>query len=300
MSSVYGKTSDDFFRYLGGWYCPLECGGCEHKDWCKRGEKVDLKMLDTPSMRSAFRARPGWKWVSMDYSAVEMRIPASLSGEPVWIEGFKGQDSGTGMDAHSKTACALFKKEHVDKGSEERKKAKICTFASLYGGSARVIADQARVPLYEAEELLAGWWNALPRLKAWTKKKQAEALSTGFAKTYFGRIRRVTESKEGMYRGKGYAARTTMSHIVSGTAADVMKLSMIKIAHPKYGVVYKNGWQDKVKLLLQVHDELNFEVREEFVDEVVPVLKANMEFKIKEWPVPLTVDCKVGDGWDVK
>ena len=136
-------------------------------------------------------------------------------------------------------------------------------------------------------------------LSRWVKDLQNKSMKAGHVSTYFGRKRKLADLINSP-RGKGFALRTITSHKVQGTAADIMKLSMVKIAHPRFGVIAKNSWQDKCRLIFAVHDELNFEVKEEYVDEIVPVLVDKMTFRLKEWQVPLEVAFKVGSGWDIK
>jgi len=239
------------------------------------------------NIRDCFIADPGHTFIDIDYSQIELRVAASLSREPVWLKAFH-----EGKSVHKETANAIFGLNHSDK---EYKRAKTANFGILYGQTARAFSRMNNMSEIEAQLFIDGWYAAVPKVAEWIEKEKYHAWLTGYAETYFKRKRilqlNMFDSIDSEDKGIRAAwERKAISHIVQGTAADIMKIAIIR-CHER---IQKNNWP--IQLLLTVHDEILFQTPDQFVDTAVPFLIDAMEFVIKDW-VPITVDVEVGKRW---
>lgn len=303
------KQSDPYFQatkfnYYGYEYCanPVCQTSPENYDCPFRCEITPAKKVDISGIypiRNAFIARPGWVMLAVDYSQIELRIAANLSGEPAWIDAFL-----TGIDVHDATARAVFKTDKILKWM--RKLAKTCNFGALYGGGPGVLARNAGLELEEAKKIYQAWCEGVPTVMKWINSVQKAAIKDGYTATYFGR-RRPTElntpyalkaKKEDTRLYNGLVAgeqRKAGNHAVQGLAADFMKLAMVKVDKG----LQKAGLYDKALLLGTIHDELLFEIRQDVLLQAVQIIQPAMEVHnfAGTWKVPLICDVEASWSW---
>ena len=223
--------------------------------------------------------------ISADYSQIELRVIASMSGDENMINAFNNNE-----DIHASTAAKVF---NIDLGKvtkEQRSHAKIVNFGIIYGVSAFGLSNQTNLNRSESKLIIDNYYNSYPALKEFMTNQINFARENGFVQTILGRKRFLNDinSRNGMIRSS--AERNAINTPVQGSAADIIKLSMIKINKE----LKKHSL--KSKLILQVHDELVFDVPQEEVDSIKKILIENMEnaYKLK---VPLTVDLGIGNNW---
>jgi len=233
-------------------------------------------------VRHAVVAPEGYRLVWADYSQVELRILAHLSGDQALIEAFK-----KGEDVHRETAKHLFETEEVDE--KMRRVAKTVNFGIIYGMSPHGLADRLGIPLKEAEEFIERYFKKFPRVKEFLEATLKEAYQKGFVKTLFGRKRPLPELFDKSYHVRSFGERAAVNAVVQGTAADVMKMAMVALYRPLREL---GAW-----MVLQVHDELVVEAPVGKVEEVKELLKEKME-GVVELSAPLKVDVKEGEHWD--
>jgi DNA polymerase I len=223
--------------------------------------------------------------LSADYSQIELRIMAHMSGDAAMIEAFNHS-----ADIHTATAAKIYNVAIADVTSDMRRKAKTANFGIIYGISVFGLAERLTIPRAEAKELIDGYFANYPGVKAYMTKCIHDAHHTGYVSTLFGRRRYLKDihSANGIVRG--FAERNAINAPIQGTAADIIKIAMIKI-HEQ--IKAKNL---KSRMILQVHDELVFDVYKPELDEVKSIVKSCMENVIK-LAVPLLVEMGVGDNW---
>lgn len=265
---------------------------------------VDRKEL--PPIRQALRARPGFVYAAIDYSGVEYRVAGNLSQEPLWINEFLNNPN---PDPHSATAEGIFQKSRLEIIKEERDIGKTVNFTILFGGGGYTIAKNIGNGMApeKGEEIRQKFFRGAPKLHKFIQQTHREIKTIGYVKTKFGRKRMFPDGalnpfdpslsyeEKKKVRGKiSKAERDAFSTKVQGTAADIMKFSLLKL-HKK---IKEKGWEEDVKMLLTVHDEVVFEIRETMLDEVLPVLVACMtQHNIKDWKIPLVCDIEIGPNW---
>ena len=223
--------------------------------------------------------------ISADYSQIELRVIASMSGDENMINAFNNN-----QDIHASTAAKVFNVELGRVTREQRSHAKIVNFGIIYGVSAFGLSNQTNLSRSESKIIIDNYYNSYPALKEFMSNQINFARENGFVQTILGRKRFLNDinSRNGMIRSS--AERNAINTPVQGSAADIIKLSMINIADE-----LKNN-SLKSKLILQVHDELVFDVPLEEVDLIKKIIIDKMEnaYKLK---VPLTVDLGVGNNW---
>lgn len=220
-----------------------------------------------------------------DYSQVELRIIASLAKEEHMIQAFK-----QGQDIHAATAARVFgvPLEQVDR--EMRNKAKMVNFGIIYGISAFGLAERLSIPRGEAKEIIESYFRQYPRIRDYMHEQVEFAKSHKYVETLLGRRRYLRDIDSANPTVRGFAERNAINAPIQGTAADIIKLAMIAIHHDLR--------QSKLKsrMLLQVHDELVFELPEEEIDILEPIVRHHMENTVK-MDVPLVVEVKTGKNW---
>jgi DNA polymerase I len=238
-------------------------------------------------IRRAFVAPPGHFLLAADYSQVELRVLAHLSGDEAMTESFR-----RGEDIHAATANRLFNVEIDGVTREQRRIAKVINFGLLYGMSAFRLARETGLEYAEAEEVLHAYFRSFPRIGAYLEGIVEQAEQTGYAETIMGRRRYFPELRQNRASNQGRAAeRAAKNHPIQGSAAEIIKVAMIDI----YRYLNSNGLGSR--MVLQVHDELLFEVPDEELGEVAPQLVEIMSSAM-ELSVPLKADAKVGHNWD--
>lgn len=236
-------------------------------------------------LREGFVAKKGHVLLGADYSQVELRLLAHFSQDPTMIKAFK-----EGQDIHRQTASEVMGIALDDVTSEERSKAKAVNFGLMYGQSSFGLAKQLRISRTEAKEYITNYFQKFSKVKSFLDGLKEEAENTGYAKTLFNRKRFLPDIHSKNRTVKSMAERVAINSPIQGTAADILKLAMINI----FNEMESKGL--KSKMLLQVHDELIFEVPENEIDTMKDLVKNGME-KVVELSVPLDVDMGTGTNW---
>jgi len=236
-------------------------------------------------IRAAFVAEPGHTLVSADYSQIELRILAHFSDDPVLVDAFR-----KGEDIHSRTAQEVFGVRPLVQTAEHRRVAKVINFGIIYGLSPFGLAQQLGIEQKEAAQFIAAYFARYRGVKEYLERALAEVRKTGITRTLFGRIRPIPEINSPQAPLRNFAERTALNTPLQGTAADLIKLAMIEIARRL--AAESLG----ARMILQVHDELLFEVPHDEVERVRALVKPAME-QVYALNVPLVVDIKVGPNW---
>ena len=236
-------------------------------------------------IRAAFVAAPGCQLLSADYSQIELRILAHLSGDPVLVEAFR-----RGEDIHSRTAQEVFDVAPFAQTREHRRVAKVINFGVIYGLSAFGLAQQLGIDQKEAAHFIAKYFERYRGVKDFLERQIAETRRTGVTKTLFGRIRQIPEINSPQPNMRNFAERTAMNTPMQGAAADLIKLAMIELDRRLPAENFQS------QMILQVHDELLFEGPEKEIPSLTKLAKEVME-GIHKLTVPLVADTKVGPNW---
>ena len=248
-------------------------------------QNIPVRDEDGKEVRKAFIPEPGCKFFSADYSQIELRIMAHLSQDQNMIEDFK-----LGHDIHAATAAKVFHKKIDDVTKSERSKAKTANFGIIYGISAFGLAQRMGVSRTEAKELIENYFKTYSGIKNYMDQSIEEARAKGYIETILKRKRYLPDINSHNATVRGFAERNAINAPIQGSAADIIKIAMIAI--------YRRFRKENIKstMILQVHDELNFNVvpgEEETVEKIV------IEEMQKAWPmsVPLIADCGWGNNW---
>jgi DNA polymerase-1 len=236
-------------------------------------------------IRAAFVAEPGWTLLSADYSQIELRILAHFSGDPVLVEAFR-----KGEDIHARTAQEVFGVGPLMQTAEHRRVAKVINFGIIYGLSPFGLAQQLGIDQKEAAKFITAYFERYRGVKEYLDAQVAEVRKTAVARTLHGRMRPIPEINSPQANARNFAIRTALNTPFQGTAADLIKLAMIEID----GQLAAHSL--RTKMILQVHDELLFEVPQEELDAARGLVKPAME-QVYALKVPLVVDLKAGPNW---
>jgi DNA polymerase-1 len=243
-------------------------------------QNIPVRTQAGRQIREGFIARDGYKLVGIDYSQIELRLLAHYSKDEALLEAFNND-----LDIHLQTAFKIFGQEEAN---EKRGVAKSINFGLLYGMGSRKLADQLGISPKEAKQYIDSYFESFSTVKEYLQSIQDDAMEHGYVKTLTGRKRRFDfENANGMM--KATYQRESVNTVFQGSASDLIKLAMIKIDSK-----YKNN--DDMKMLLQIHDELIFEIKEDKVDQITSKLVYIME-NIYKLNVPLKVSISVGDNW---
>jgi DNA polymerase-1 len=236
-------------------------------------------------IRRAFIAEEGWRLLSCDYNQIELRILAHLSEDPVLIEAFIA-----GEDVHTRTASEVFDVRPEDVTANQRRMAKVVNFGIIYGLSPFGLARDLNVSREEAREYIEGYFARYEGVKSYIDSMKAEARERGYVTTILGRRRYLPELSSADRTTREMGERVAINTPIQGSAADLIKRAMLEI----YGELVKRGLS--TKMILQVHDELVFEVPKEEADEIEGLVVEKMD-GVMEMKVPITVDAKWGVSW---
>ena len=250
-------------------------------------QNIPVRTREGRRIRQAFVADPGFRILAADYSQIELRIMAHLSGDRGLLDAF-----ASGADIHRATAAEVFAGGDagaVDDG--QRRSAKAINFGLIYGMSAFGLARQLGIERGEAQRYVDLYFSRYPGVKAFMDETREQARERGFVETVFGRRLYLPEIRSGNVHRRQYAERTAINAPMQGTAADVIKRAMLALD----AWIVESG--PPVRMIMQVHDELVFEVASEAVDEVTPRIRKRM-CGAADLAVPLVVDVGVGDNWD--
>lgn len=248
-------------------------------------QNIPIRNEDGKEIRKAFIPDEGCEFFSADYSQIELRIMAHLSNDPHMIEAFQKD-----QDIHAATAAKIYKVKLEEVTREQRSKAKTANFGIIYGISVFGLAERLNVDRKEAKALIDGYFENYPNVKAYMDQSIQEAREKGYIETIFKRKRYLPDinSKNAVVRG--YAERNAINAPIQGSAADIIKVAMIRI----YQRFQEEGIHSK--MILQVHDELNFSVLPEEKEKVQQIVISEMEaaYKMK---APLRADHGWGHNW---
>jgi DNA polymerase-1 len=236
-------------------------------------------------IRAAFIPRPGWKLVVADYSQIELRLLAHMSRDPVLIEAFR-----SGEDIHTRTAAEVFGVPPLMVTPEFRRNAKAVNFGIIYGLSAFGLSAQLGIPREEAERYIRSYFERYAGVKQFIDATIQQVRESGISRTLFGRQRPIPDINSRNPNARGFAERTAVNTPLQGTAADLIKLAMVRID------CELGAGKLRTAMLLQVHDELLFEAPPEEVEAVCRMVKREMESACR-LDVPLLVEIGVGDNW---
>lgn len=237
-------------------------------------------------IRRAFIAEQGCSLLSADYSQIELRILAHLSGDASLIQTFVRDE-----DIHTRTASEIFGLPADEITPEMRRKAKAVNFGIIYGISAFGLAQDIGVSNTEAKKYIDGYFSRYPGVREFIDRTVSQARSSGFVTTLLGRKRFIPELSSGSAPVRSFGERTAVNTPIQGTAADLIKLAMVFI----HRAIRERKLRSR--MILQVHDELIFEVPDEEITEMKDLVKKGME-GVLELTVPLRVDMGVGKNWD--
>jgi DNA polymerase-1 len=246
-------------------------------------QNIPIRSVLGREIRKGFVAAEGWTFLGADYSQIELRILAHLSGDPAFVEAFR-----EGRDIHRETAARIFgvKPEDVDGGMRAR--AKTINFATIYGQGPVALAAQLGISRGEAERFIRGYFERFAGVKAYLERMKEEAREKGYVETLSGRRRYIPEIRSRNPGVRGFGERTATNSPIQGSAADLIKLAMIRL----------HGELDptRARMLVQVHDELLIEVRLGAEEDVRETVRVAMEGAM-ELDVPLRVEIGTGRSW---
>ena len=236
-------------------------------------------------IREAFVPEEGWRFVAADYSQIELRILAHLSGEPAIMESFR-----RGEDIHTRTACEVFRVEPASVTSLQRTIAKSANYAILYGVSAFGLSQATKIDQKEAQRYIEAYFAAHPRVRAFIDRTLADGRERGYVSTLLGRRRYLPDLRSNNPVARNAAERMAMNAPVQGTASDMIKIAMVRL----HAALRERGLA--TRMLLQVHDELLFEAPPGEVEAIVALAREVME-RALPLDVPIVVDVKTGLDW---
>jgi DNA polymerase-1 len=236
-------------------------------------------------IRRGFVPRPGWRLLSADYSQIELRLLAHLSGDPAFVTAFKA-----GGDIHRQTAAIIFGVDLTDVTGEMRARAKTINFATIYGQGAHALSRQLKLPHAEAKAFIDTYFERFAGVKAFLDRCVVEAKAKGYVETLFHRRRYIPELKERNHNMRAFGERVAANAPIQGSAADLIKIAMIQV----HRALASEGLASR--MLLQVHDELIFELPASEQTVLSALVKREME-SAATLDVPLLVEMGVGDDW---
>ena len=251
-------------------------------------QNIPIKTEQGKAIREIFVAEKGSVLGSFDYSQIDLRCLAILSKDEKLIEFFKG-----GGDIHADVASALFKvpKDKVDK--EQRRRAKVINFGIIYGMGVLALKANLNSSRAEAEDFLKRYFETFPGVTKYLENIKREAREKGYTETYYGRRRYYPDIKAGPEYMQKAAERQASNAPIQGTTADIIKLAMIEVDK----LIEKNNWRGKVDLLLQIHDELIYEIDKSVADEAKVVISSAMQQVAPNDLVPFPVKSALGPSW---
>ena len=250
-------------------------------------QNIPIKTELGRKIRTGFVASPGFKLLALDYSQIDLRSAAHLSGDSKLIDLFK-----SGEDIHTAVAAEVFgvSRDKVDR--EMRRRAKVINFGIIYGMGVNALRTNLGSSREEAEKYLEKYFKTFPELANYLESVKKIAYKLGFTLTFFGRRRYFSTIKSPLPYIRAGAERMAMNAPIQGTTADIIKLAMVRADM----AITKSGLKSEVYPLLQVHDELVYEVAEKSINKAAELIKQEME-SIMESQIPFTVNVKIGDNW---
>ena len=248
-------------------------------------QNIPIRGEDGKEIRKAFIPEPGCLFFSADYSQIELRVMAHLSQDPQMIEVFR-----EGKDLHAATAANIYKKPIDEVKRDERTKSKRANFGIIYGITIFGLAERLDIPRDEAKMLIDGFFQTFPQVHDYMEKSKEVARQQGYVTTLFGRRRYLPDINSANATVRGFAERNAINAPIQGTAADIIKVAMIHIFNRFKAEGIKS------KMILQVHDELNFSVYPEEKEKVERIVIEEMQNAF-HMAVPLVADSGFGENW---
>ena len=248
-------------------------------------QNIPVREDDGKEIRKCFIPEPGCLFFSADYSQIELRIMAHLSGDEHMIEAFC-----SGMDIHRATAAKIWHIDPEDVSDAQRKKAKQANFGIIYGITTYGLAQRMGIDNSEARQLIQDYFKTFPKVKAYMEHAKALAREKGYAETLFGRRRYLPDIQSANGTVRGFAERNAINAPIQGTEADIIKIAMIRI-HRRF---HEEGIRSR--MILQVHDELNFSVYPDEKEHVEKIVIEEMQGAC-QLSVPLLADAGWGKNW---
>ena len=248
-------------------------------------QNIPVRGEEGKEIRKAFIPEPGCLFFSADYSQIELRVMAHLSGDENMIEAFR-----EGHDIHAATAAKIYKEEMENVTRDQRTKAKRANFGIIYGITVFGLAERLEISRDEAKMLIEGYFETFPKVKEYMEKAKEQARKQGYVETQFHRRRYLSDINSANATVRGFAERNAINAPIQGTAADIIKVAMIRI----YNRFRTEGIRSK--MILQVHDELNFSVYPEEKEKVERIVLEEMQNAFP-MQVPLVADCGWGNNW---
>ena len=237
------------------------------------------------TVKTAFSVAPGCVFLAVDYSQIELRLLAHLSADEHLVAAFN-----EGEDFHAETAARVFGVPVDEVTPQLRSRAKAVNFGIVYGQQAYGLSQSLAIPMAEAREMIDRYFEAYPGVRTYLDRTVAEAKRTGYAETMYGRRRPIPELKMRNPAQRSFGERTAMNHPMQGTAADIIKIAMARVARR----MRDEGF--RARMILQVHDELDFECPEDEVEALTALVREVME-GVVELRVPLIADASSGTTW---
>ncbi|MFW6193405.1 MAG: DNA polymerase I [Gemmatimonadota bacterium] len=268
-------------------------------------QNIPIRSVLGREIRKGFVPEDGWVFLGADYSQVELRILAHLSGDPAFVDAFRA-----GRDIHRETAARIFGGDPDDVSAGMRERAKTINYATIYGQGPGALASQLGVSRDDAERFIEGYFERFSGVRGYIEEMQERAREQGYVETLTGRRRYIPEIRSRNPGVRGFGERTAANTPIQGTAADLIKIAMIRLderldpgddgdllsRETSAGRRWPPRPGARARMLVQVHDELLFEVREEAVEEVRELVVEEMAGAM-ELDVPLEVDVGVGESW---
>ena len=248
-------------------------------------QNIPIRTEDGKEIRRCFIPEEGCKFFSADYSQIELRIMAHLSEDENMMEAFR-----SGFDIHRATAAKIWHEDINEVSDSQRKKAKQANFGIIYGITTYGLAQRMEISNGEAQQLIADYFKTFPKVKEYMELSKEAAREKGYAETIFGRRRYLPDINSQNGTVRGFAERNAINAPIQGSEADIIKVAMIRI--------YRRFQQEGIrsKMILQVHDELNFSVYPEEQEQVERIVLEEMQnaYKLR---VPLVADAGWGNNW---
>jgi DNA polymerase-1 len=248
-------------------------------------QNIPIRDAQGKEIRKAFIPDDGSVFLSADYSQIELRIMAHLSGDQNMLDAFN-----SGLDIHTATAAKIYKIPVEEVTSDMRRKAKTANFGIIYGISTFGLSERLTIPRAEAKELIDGYFATYPDVKRYMDECIQRAKENGYVETIFGRKRYLADINSQNSVVRGFAERNAINAPIQGSAADIIKIAMVNIQKRL------TAESLQTKMTMQVHDELNFTVPQAEIEQARKVVVEEMENVLK-LKVPLIADCGVGANW---
>jgi DNA polymerase-1 len=248
-------------------------------------QNIPVRSLRGEEIRRGFVPRDGWTFLVADYSQIELRLMAHLSGDPAFIEAFR-----QGGDIHRQTAALIFNVPPEAVSPEMRARAKTINFATIYGQGPFALSRQLNISMEDARSFIARYFERFAGVRAFLDRQIKLAREQGYVETIFKRRRYIPEIRDRNFNMRAYGERNAQNSPLQGSAADLIKVAMTRIHH----AIRDQGLRGR--MVLQVHDELVFEVPPEELERMKELVRSRME-NVVELQVPLVVDLGVGPNW---